>query len=1002
MVLESLISSILRRYLRFLKNIDIEKLSTLRGDIRISDVDIDGDALEEFLIALNLPVKIIRGFVGNISITFPWMSFQTPIPVVTLDGIYLVCGPQSDTSKCYERSQAEKELLLSTYADTIVQMLQPPADRPFSLPSIVERLIENFILRVSNVYVRFEDGYSNPGKRFAFGFSMKMLEIKNEPLPLKAIFSAIRPRRVKVLNILGLSFYHDSSPGVWVTALNEGTSFTDMKYLLELLADLNDLFKNPRGPAALFLSRQGIMNPSRISQAQYMLQPFSIRGKISFFEGFVIQGVVKIDEPILVRMWKSQFDDLLSLMSFLDAYYRYRKVQNLRPSERPTFRVSARGWWVYAAACLQVDKQISKRPSLFNTVLSAVEREQYCSLYHTAIAKRATKSVLDKIKAMEKDMSMADVLRYRLQVAQEYREAGLSIRKRGTGHVAASGSWKTKRNIANRRATMMTQFSEISVARARTIATPYDPNMFADMGNNNSFPPSAGKNLNVPDINRRYLTPSPTHPSPSSRPSLSPPVPPSPMSSRSATPTPLLQAHTPRGTAASAPSSLNTTTTSKQTGPLTLPDPALNFQLAAKEVTRSNNVVKVHFELHIASVSISLSEYAESSVNFLHTQLLETVVAAELRPNVVKAEISLSDIAVFLPTESSVVNLLGRLEPPEREGDPDEIGKHQPFVSVDVMRVAEVAKLREWDIEIRLCPLRLGLPDAALADLMRFFAREPTRFEAAPWAGYSLMPPIWDSLKMEDHLVKVYLSTIRVEGDLPRGIATNCIIELSGIELAYRNRFFSSLRRYVRSIALVAQQQQDAQAGAAEGRPSTAASGKSADSVSVTVTGALVEEPSIDEDEQMILSAGDWDGRLTPEKAVRELQVQRKYIDRLTSMLAEEHALQLRSRIRNDKDKGLPPRTPQNVLTLDMPDDLRVQLSDAWDEVERVKRQANERMQALISMLDSANDEISVLRASQAEKSWQFTMFSGLPSMLSCLPLRSRSQKATRSQEYHV
>ena len=101
MVFESVVERLLKSYLgKYVDGLDAESLSVgvWTGDLSLEGLTLKSGALDE----LRLPVNITRGFLQSLKVQLPgWTpSALSSEPVqITLDGLYIIVGPQITEGK---------------------------------------------------------------------------------------------------------------------------------------------------------------------------------------------------------------------------------------------------------------------------------------------------------------------------------------------------------------------------------------------------------------------------------------------------------------------------------------------------------------------------------------------------------------------------------------------------------------------------------------------------------------------------------------------------------------------------------------------------------------------------------------------------------------------------------------------------------------------------------------------------------------------------------------
>ena len=152
MVLESLLASILTRYLgSYVKNLNTDQLeiSLFRGVIELENLEIRSDALD----FLKLPVTVKSGKIGKVSLTIPLSQLKTKPVEMKLDNLYLLAGPKSSV-KWDEKEHKESLLNMKLKHLTSLEAIQQEASAMNDVnnsgyfSSLLEVVLENIQVMV--------------------------------------------------------------------------------------------------------------------------------------------------------------------------------------------------------------------------------------------------------------------------------------------------------------------------------------------------------------------------------------------------------------------------------------------------------------------------------------------------------------------------------------------------------------------------------------------------------------------------------------------------------------------------------------------------------------------------------------------------------------------------------------------------------------------------------------------------------------------------------------
>ena len=169
MVLESLLGTLLNRYLApYVENLDSAQLriSLLSGRVRLQNIAIRESAIASLT---DLPLSVIAGTIGSITIDVPLGSLRSKPITATVDSVYVLCGPRPTrrtAAATLVRDAARKATALSAlelhYADAARHASMggptPPTDAEEAhvIEGLLGTVLANLHVRVTRLHVRYE------------------------------------------------------------------------------------------------------------------------------------------------------------------------------------------------------------------------------------------------------------------------------------------------------------------------------------------------------------------------------------------------------------------------------------------------------------------------------------------------------------------------------------------------------------------------------------------------------------------------------------------------------------------------------------------------------------------------------------------------------------------------------------------------------------------------------------------------------------------------------
>lgn len=180
-MLEGLVSSLLNRFLgMYIRNFDPGQLKVgiWSGDVTLRDLELRKEALDQ----LKLPLNVVEGHLGTLTLKIPWSNLRGQPVQVYIEDVFLLAAPKEDAEwdddEEERRRQAVKiekldsaELLKERNQEGLSQEEQQK-NQSFT-DSLVTKIVDNLQITVKNIHIRYEDSISAPGHPFALGLTLE-------------------------------------------------------------------------------------------------------------------------------------------------------------------------------------------------------------------------------------------------------------------------------------------------------------------------------------------------------------------------------------------------------------------------------------------------------------------------------------------------------------------------------------------------------------------------------------------------------------------------------------------------------------------------------------------------------------------------------------------------------------------------------------------------------------------------------------------------------------
>lgn len=180
-MLEGLVAGLLNRFLgMYVKNFDPAQLKVgiWSGDVKLSDLELRREALDQ----LKLPINVVEGHLGQLTLTIPWSNLRGAPVKVFIEDVYLLASPKEEAQYNEEEEERRRQRIKMEKLDS-AELLKERSQEGLSqdeqkrsqtfTASLVTKIVDNLQVTVKNIHVRYEDAISAPGHPFALGVTLE-------------------------------------------------------------------------------------------------------------------------------------------------------------------------------------------------------------------------------------------------------------------------------------------------------------------------------------------------------------------------------------------------------------------------------------------------------------------------------------------------------------------------------------------------------------------------------------------------------------------------------------------------------------------------------------------------------------------------------------------------------------------------------------------------------------------------------------------------------------
>lgn len=180
-MLEGLVASLLNRFLgMYIRNFDPKQLNVgiWSGDVKLRDLELRREALDQ----LKLPINVVEGHLGQLTVKIPWSNLRGQPVQVYIEDVFVLAAPKEDAEWDEEEEERRKQAVKIEKLDSAEMlkdrnaegMSQEEQQKSQSFTdSLVTKIVDNLQITVKNIHVRYEDSISAPGHPFALGLTLQ-------------------------------------------------------------------------------------------------------------------------------------------------------------------------------------------------------------------------------------------------------------------------------------------------------------------------------------------------------------------------------------------------------------------------------------------------------------------------------------------------------------------------------------------------------------------------------------------------------------------------------------------------------------------------------------------------------------------------------------------------------------------------------------------------------------------------------------------------------------
>ncbi|KAI9031000.1 hypothetical protein CLU79DRAFT_842748 [Phycomyces nitens] len=446
-MLESVVSTLLNKVLgAYVSNLNYNQLQIgiWSGEVVLRNLRLKREALDK----LNLPVDVLHGYLGELTLTIPWSNLKGKPVMININDVYVLAVPRNESTMTADEIKArQQEAKMRKLADA--EMIHQPVEHTNTAEDaknetfanqLMQKILNNLQFSITNIHIRYEDEVSAPGHRFAAGITLNELSAisTDENWIPQTIGDAVNTIH-KLATLESLSVYWNTDT-YSLAHLKDDESFTRFRSLIATKTHVPP-------------------------EHQYILKPVCGTGRVKLNKKFggetpKVDSTLLFDELSFV-IDDEQYRDAILMIDLFHSYLKKQKYQKLHPPSTVTPRTDPRAYFQFAAnAVLSEIHERNQRWTWAHIKQRRVDRLDYIDCYVADKLGQPTPDQKLKLEELEQKLSYEDIRLYRGRSKAHLRRekerlAAEEERKRKAAAVQAAntkswiGSWWSGPSTAN-------------------------------------------------------------------------------------------------------------------------------------------------------------------------------------------------------------------------------------------------------------------------------------------------------------------------------------------------------------------------------------------------------------------------------------------------------------------------------------------------------------------------------------------------------------------------
>eukprot|EP00026_Physarum_polycephalum_P000020 Phypoly_transcript_00020.p1 GENE.Phypoly_transcript_00020~~Phypoly_transcript_00020.p1 ORF type:complete len:3396 (+),score=660.90 Phypoly_transcript_00020:132-10319(+) len=419
MVFEGLVADVLSKVLgQYVKNLNKDqlKIGIFGGNVVLQNLELKEDALSE----LNLPIDVVKGYLGKLEAKVPWKNLKSQPVIVNLDNIFLLAGPHKQSFKYDEEAERKKALEIKKKQIENFELMQSlkaedgekDGKKDSFTTKLVTKIVDNLQIYINKVHIRYED--TKDDKTFALGITLSKISANSTDENWKSCFLDIdsTATRHKLAEMNDLSVYLDpnAKPMRDLSSQEFFDSFTRL-----------------------------ITTAGSPVNHHYLINPISATLKLKMNKNEQMDKSIPkilvdcVFGELALALSEPQFHSILQLLQLVNNFSRDIKYLKYRPTK--PVKQDPRAWWKYAYNVVLIDVKMRRERQSWTYILARrKQRLEYINLYKRKQDLKwltpLKKDELLRLNDLEEELTFEDIVYFRSMADAEIKKEAANYKQR--------------------------------------------------------------------------------------------------------------------------------------------------------------------------------------------------------------------------------------------------------------------------------------------------------------------------------------------------------------------------------------------------------------------------------------------------------------------------------------------------------------------------------------------------------------------------------------------